>query len=43
MTQPLVIQLRFARNELMRSLEGVSDEEEFAIIITYPVCPSGRI
>jgi hypothetical protein len=27
MTQPLVIQLRFARNELMRALEGVSDEE----------------
>ena len=27
MTQPLVIQLRFARNELMRALQGVSDEE----------------
>jgi len=27
MTQPLVIQLRFARKELMRALEGVSDEE----------------
>jgi hypothetical protein len=27
MTQPLVIQLRFARSELRRALDGVSDEE----------------
>ena len=27
MAQPLVIQLRFARSELMPALEGVSDEE----------------
>lgn len=27
MTHPLVIQLRFARSELVRALEGVSDEE----------------
>ena len=27
MTHPLVVQLRFTRNELIRALAGVSDEE----------------